>query len=67
MNWQIQDSIKPTKKEFDKVKFTTSSKPSVWELEFNQDLAFPPNLPKVASGIDKDSIISLYANSCKKL
>ena len=66
-NRQIHDSIKPTKNEFDEVKFTTSSKPSVQELEFNQALAFPPNLPKVASGIDKDSIISSYTNSCKKL
>ena len=62
-NRQIHDSIKPTKNVFDKVKFTTSLKPSVKELKFNQALAFPPNLPKVASGIDKDSIISLYANS----
>jgi len=67
MNRQIHDSIKPTKKEIDKVKFTTSSKPSVQELKFNQALAFPTNFPKVASGIDKDSIISSYTNSCEKL
>jgi hypothetical protein len=64
-NRQIHDSIKPTKKAIDKVKLTTSLKLSVQELDSNQALAFPPNLPKVASGINKDSIISSYTISCK--
>ena len=42
-------------------------KPSVQDLELNQTMAFPKNLPKVASGIDKNLIIASYTNSCKNL
>jgi hypothetical protein len=40
-NWQIHDSIKPTKKKIDKVKFTMPSKPLLHEFESKQALAFP--------------------------
>ncbi len=65
MNWQIHDSIKPNKKEIDKVKFTTPSKPLLQDFEIKHASAFPQNLPKVAIGVDKDSIISLYTSLCR--
>jgi hypothetical protein len=40
-------------------------KPSLHEFESKQALAFPQNLPKVATGINKDSVILFYTSSCQ--
>jgi hypothetical protein len=56
----------PNKKEIDKVKnFTTPSKPLLQDFETKHALAFLQNLPKVATGIDKNSIILLYTSLCR--
>jgi hypothetical protein len=57
-NRQLHDSIMPNKKEIDKVKnFTTPSKPLLQDFETKHALAFLQNILKVATGIDKNSII----------
>jgi hypothetical protein len=56
----------PNKKDFDKIKNdTTPSKPLLQDFETKHALAFPQNLLKVAMGINKKSIISLYTSSCR--
>ncbi len=41
------------------------SKLLLHEFESKQALAFPQNLPKVATGINKDSVILLYTSLCR--
>jgi hypothetical protein len=51
------------KKEIDKVKhFTMPLKPLLQDFEMKHDSAFLENLLKVATGINKNSIISLYTS-----
>jgi hypothetical protein len=47
------------------VKFTTPLKPPLQDFEIKHASAFPQNLLNVATGINKDSIISLYTSSCR--
>ena len=63
----LHDRIKPTSKPcMIKPSTLTSSKSSTSETEILESLAFIPNQSKVSTGIDKNSILSEYQDSCIK-
>jgi hypothetical protein len=69
----LHDRIKPTSK-LCKVKpskninasILTSSKSSTSKIKKLESITFVPNQPKVSVGIDKNSILSKYQDSCIK-